>query len=53
MVRGKTLDQQGIGSEPIWDSTSQPTGEERQLVLIKTFSYYNYFNGYKDEKIII
>ena len=53
MVRGKTLDQQGIGSEPIWDSTSQPTGEERQLVLIKTFSYYNYFNGYKDAKIII
>ena len=53
MARGKTLDQQGIGSEPIWDSTSQPTGEERQLVLIKTFSYYNYFNGYKDAKIII
>ena len=53
MARGKTLDQQGIGSEPIWNSTSQPTGEERQLVLIKTFSYYNYFNGYKDAKIII
>jgi hypothetical protein len=53
MAREKTLNQQGIGSEPIWDSTSQPTGEERQLVLIKTFSYYNYFNGYKDAKIII
>ncbi len=53
MARGKTLDQQGIGSEPSWDSTSQPTDEERRITKIKTFSYYNYFNSYKDAKVML
>lgn len=53
MARGRTLDQKGLGDEPTWDSDSQPTDDIRSLVKIKAFSYYNYFNGYKDAKIIV
>ena len=53
MARGKTLDQKGIGAEPSWDETSQPLDDDRSIVKIKTFNYYNYFNGYKEAKVMV
>jgi hypothetical protein len=51
MARGKTLDQKGLGFEPTWEE--QLSESERTIAKIKAFSWYNYFNGYKEAKVII
>jgi len=53
MARGKTLDEKGLGNEPTWDATTQPSDDDRMLVRINAFNYYNYFNGYKEAKAIV
>ena len=53
MVRGKTLDQKGLGNEPVWDEVSQPLDKDRDIVKTLSLSYYNYFNGAKEAKLII
>jgi hypothetical protein len=53
MARGKTLDQKGIGAEPTWDTATQPSDKARKITLIQTFSYYNYFNSYKEAKSML
>lgn len=53
MAKGKTIDQTNLGNEPTWGDNTQPLEENRTCVKIRTFNYYNYYNGSKEAKLII
>ncbi len=53
MVRGKTLDQKGMGREPTWTPDTQPSDEYRRITKIKAFTWFNYFHSAKDAKSMI